>query len=824
MLSTVKSTVPCAHCSLPTPAEQTDAPVFCCRGCRGAYALIHRLGLESYYDLQAVTGANAVSMPAVAVDAEENAKLDALTAQTEPGPDGLCELRLAVNGIHCAACAWLIEKMQPHLPGVQAARVRMSDHSLQLTFDPKLTSLSRIAEPLSKIGYRLAPWEALEERDVLSQARRKHWFGMALAFFLAANSMWIGIALYAGEATGMTAAHAVFLRYTGTLLGVLAAIFPGRIFFQTAFQAVRTRTPHVDIPVALAIGVGTVGSIVGTIFNTGHIYFDSIASLILLLRVGRYLHFRAQYKTGLSLERLFRWNSALATRIADDDSTTVVLASELQVEDRVLVKAGEMLPADGYIVEGRSSLDCAWLTGESRPTEVAVGDFVVGGTLNLQAPIEVKLSAVGDSTRMGNLNQLIRQAASQKTPLICLADRVGAWFVVVVLGLSLVTFATWSYLSGFTTAVQHTVSLLTIACPCALALAAPLVITVAIGRAARRRIWIHNGEVLESVSKPGMAWFDKTGTLTHGRLHVLNWTGDLESLELAAAIESRVNHPVATAVTAYADRRLNGSRMNPPTNELATEQVIGKGVHGRVFGRHVAVGTIEWMEDQDIQVSVADQSRYCESAAGGRTPLLVAVDRSTRGVFELGDVLRPEAAGLIAELRRRGWKVGVLSGDRQEVVDKIAAELDVPEVDRSRFVGRLSPEEKLAVIRESKKQTAGKVMMIGDGINDAAALAVADIGIAVRSHEDVSLRSAPVYISADRLMSIIELLDASRSGIRSIYRCFAASLLYNSVTMTLAVLGWMHPLLAAVLMPISGITVLTMAVSSPTFPRPSDVE
>ncbi len=824
MLSTVKTTVPCSHCGLPTAAEQTDAPVFCCHGCRGAYAIIHRLGLESYYDLQSVTGANAVSMPAIAVDAEENAKLDALTAQTERRADGLCEIRLAVNGIHCAACAWLIEKMQPHLPGVLSARVRMSDQSVHVTFDPEQTSLSRIAAPLSKIGYRLAPWEALEERDLQSLSRRKHWFGIALAFFLAANSMWIGIALYAGEATGMTSAHSIFLRYTGTVLGILAAVFPGRVFFATAIQAIKTRTPHVDIPVALAIGVGTIGSVTGTILNTGHIYFDSIASLILLLRIGRYLQFRAQYKTGLSLDRLFRWNTALATKIEEDESTIVIPAGQLRVDDCVLVKAGEMIPADGYIVEGRSSLDCAWLTGESRPTEVDVGAFVVGGTLNLQSPLQLKVSAVGDSSRMGSLQQLIRQAASQKTPLIRLADQVGAWFVIVVLALSLLTFVTWAWLDGFMTAVRHTVSLLTIACPCALALAAPLVITVAIGRAARRRIWIHNGEVLESVAKPGMAWFDKTGTLTYGRLHVLNWSGDLDALELAAAMESRVNHPVASAVTAYADRRFKGKRFNPTGNDLAMEQVVGKGVHGRVLGRHVAVGSIEWMQDQDIQISPNDRKRYLDCAGHGRTPLLVSVDRTTRGVFELGDVLRPEAAGLLRELRRRGWRVGILSGDRQEVVERTAEQLGISGEDRVHCLGRLSPEDKLAIIQESKKRCAGKVMMIGDGINDAAALTVADIGIAVRSHEDVSLRSAPVYIAGDRLMSIIELLDASRSGIRSIYRCFAASLLYNSITITLAVLGWMHPLLAAVLMPISGITVLTMAVSSRTFPKPSDVE
>ncbi len=663
MLSTVKPTVPCAHCGLPTQAETQDATVFCCQGCRGAYALIHQLGLESFYGLQAVTASPSVpGKTKVDASKEALARLDALASQATVTPDGLCSIRLSVDGIHCAACAWLIEKMQPHLDGVQATQVRMNDHSIHLIYDPKRTSLSRIAEPLSKLGYSLAPMTRMEDRDALQAARRKHWLGIAVAFFLAANSMWIGIALYAGEATGMTAAHATFLRYIGACLGVLAAIFPGRVFFETAVHAIRTRTPHVDIPVALAIGVGTVSSLINCVVGYQHIYFDSIASLILLLRVGRYLQFRAQYQAGLSLDRLFRWTTPFATRIDSEGNVEPVATTELKIGDTVFVKAGEALPVDGRIVHGESTLDCAWLTGESLPLDVREGDAVVGGTLNLASPLKIQVEAVGEASRIGRLNHLIRQAASQKTPLIQMADQVGGWFVWIVLGLSLVTFIAWTIVSDPVIAARHTVSLLTIACPCALAIAAPLVITVAIGRAARCSIWIHNGNVLEMLAKPGIVWFDKTGTLTFGKHRVIDWSGDDEALALAASLEIHSTHPVAKAIVEYATSRSDGFQANIISDDYSVEQVLGRGIHGQVMQHHIAIGTIRWMQDLDISVSSPDRQKYQSIAVDGNTPLIVAIDRRTRGVFSLGDSLRPDAVKLIQDLDRRGWEVGVLSG------------------------------------------------------------------------------------------------------------------------------------------------------------------
>jgi Cu2+-exporting ATPase len=786
------------------------------------------MGLESYYRMQAATetypGASVIDDGSSASSVDKS--LDLLVADTiEPMADGHCRVRLAVNGLHCAACSWLIEKTQPYLAGVKHAEVRMSDHSIQLIYDPRKTSPLRIARNLARLGYHLSPWLALDDREQTAIVRRQHLKGIAVAFFFAANAMWIGVALYAGEATGMLPAHANFFRAVGTGLGVLAAIIPGRVFFRTAFQALRTRTPHVDIPVALAIGVGTVGSVFGTVSGTGHIYFDSIASLILLLLVGRYLQFRAQHQAGLSLERLFQGNMALAHRLEADGTTRQVRAERLVVGDRILVKHGETLPADGVVQQGRSHLNCAWLTGESRPVAVGPGDRVTGGTVNLEGDLEVAVEALGETSRLGKLNRLIQHAAAQKTPLIRLADRVGEWFVWVVLLLSLVTFIFWAIRSDYFQAMQHTISLLTIACPCALALAAPLVITVAIGRAARASIWIRDGEVFERLAKPGIAWLDKTGTLTTGEMRVQRWTGDPTALAWAAMLEEASTHPIAAAIRCYATESgavADDSRREYRSKVTGVEVLPGRGIRGRIDQRWVGLGAGEWMRQAGIEVRAVDLAAYEEQARHGATPVMMAVDGATVGVFGIGDSLRPVARQVFQALKQRGWKVGILSGDHLEVVADTAARLEGEGSLADRCFGQLSPEAKLERIAASKNHVGLPVMMVGDGINDAAALAMADVGVAIRSGDDTSLCSSQVYIPGDRLEAVVELVDASPRCLRAIYRCFAASLIYNAVTISLAMSGWMHPLLAAILMPISGITVLTMAMTASNFALPEN--
>lgn len=812
----------CSHCGLPTKTREDNKNVFCCSGCMGAYAFIHELGLESYYDLRlAGTQTNGLVGDVETGDVRKSnfeilEDLQSAGVTVHNLSDGNCSVRLAVDGIHCAACTWLIERMQPTIPGLRSAQVRMSDQTVELIYDPSQTQPVDVSRKLAKLGYSLSPFTIdSEDTQGFQQQQREHWVGIALAAFFAANAMWIGVALYAGESTGISKGHETFLRWVGTLLALLAVFLPGKIFFYTAWQAIRTRTPHVDIPIALSLMMGVIGSVVGAASGIGHIYFDSLASLILLLRIGRFIQFRVQYRTSLSLARLLRWNMVTATRVASDGTCKTVPANRLQVGDQIRIEPGETIPADGIVAFGRSSVDTSLLTGESLPVSICAGDPVAGGTINLSASIDVSVHAAGADSRVGRLMGLVRNASSHRTPSIMAADRLSKWFVILVLTLAMVTWVVWTFRANTTVATQHTMALLTIACPCALALAAPLVITVALGRAARRQIWIRDGNCLERLATPGFLWLDKTGTLTSGRMSVLAWHGADDGLRYAAALEHTIHHAIAKAICEFAiGKESEGAQV--VVHELG--HYLGKGVQGKVDGLSVALGNEEWIRRQGTQFSTQWLDIQSIALSRDRTVVWLSIEGEVCGLFELGDPIRGDVVETLRSISEKGWRLGILSGDRQEIVDAMVGFLQEHGIIIEAALGDQSPEDKLEVIRRDKVNRDLTIAMVGDGVNDAAALAIAHVGIAIRGGGGQSLATAPIFLANSRISSVVELLEASVCVVRGIRRCFAASLIYNTVTVSLAMLGWIHPLIAAVLMPISGLTVLTMAMSTNAFP------
>ena len=818
---------PCSHCGLPTHTADQREHVFCCHGCMGAYALIHELGLEDFYAMRS----NTQLAPRGGGTAQESV-LDDLSAagvEVHPMSDGLCSVRLSIDGLHCAACSWLIERMQPTIPGLQNALVRMSDHTVELIYDPSLTHPSHVSSKFAKLGYVLSPWIANHnDEQLFLKQQREHWAGIALAAFFAANAMWIGVALYAGESTGMSGSHANFLRWVGTVLAAMAVALPGRIFIATAWQSIRTRTPHIDVPIAFSLLIGIGGSVAGAASGIGHVYFDSLASLILLLRIGRYIQFRAQYRTSLWVSQLLRLNSLVATRLEADGSNKIVPAYRLQMGDHVLVQPRGTIPADGIVLAESathsragstiiSSIDMSLLNGESTPISVKAGDAVVGGTTNLSSRLLVSVTAVGEASRVGRLMEVVRNATTHRTPWIMAADRVSKWFVLVVLLLASGSWGVWATIAGPAIATQHTMALLTISCPCALALAAPLVLTVALGRAARKQIWIRDGNCLERLASPGIIWLDKTGTLTYGRMTVSDWLGDDLWLAYAAALEKSLSTPIATAIREFAIAELNDSGNVELPEATGIVYIDGQGVVGFVDSSQVFLGNEALLTANSIVLSpewLRLQSEYLEN---GQTVVWLAVQGTVVGMFGIGDSLRNDAIETLRAISDRGWRLGILSGDRQEIVDRVDGELQSAGIELVAALGNQTPERKLEVIRSSRQAQRGTCVMVGDGVNDAAAMASADVGIAIRGGSDQALRSAPIFLANQQLSSVVELIDASKNVVRGIRRCFAASLLYNTIAISLAVTGWIHPLVAAILMPLSGLTVLAMAISTRSF-------
>ncbi len=802
----------CAHCGLPAPVPADDESLtFCCQGCLGAYQIIHGWGLEDYYALRdrlSAGGAEPIATTSTTTDAAF-AELDQVELLGESVPrdvgDGLVASSCSIRGLHCGACAWLIERSAPLVPGWHSARVRMSDHSVELTYDPTQTRLSDLARWLAKLGYRIGPLVGNARWEAAAAENRRLLVRIAIAAFCTMNAMWIAVALYAGHFSGIAVGHANLFRLIGSALGVAAVFGPGSLFLRGAWASLRTRTPHMDLPLSLALVVGAVAGMVGAITGRGEVFFDSITMLVFLLLVGRWVQYRQQRRAADAVRLLMSVSHQSAQLVTDDETIRKVPVGELVLGDIVRVDAGQNVPVDGHVARGRSMLDRSLLTGESLPVAIGPGDSVEAGTQNVQAPVDVVVSATGAQSRVGRLMQLVEQAAENKAPIVQLADRIGGWFVCGVIALSLVT-ALWWWSAGASVAITHAVALLIVACPCALALATPMALAVSIGRAAQRRIWVRGADCFERLARPGVVWFDKTGTLTAGQLRVTSWPADDRQLALVASLEQSSGHPIARAVVSAATDR--GLELVPASE---VDQATGGGVSGLVDGHRVRVGNTTYLRGFGVDVSAACVDEESIAQSGG-SPIAFSIDGQPAQIVAVSDVLRADAAQCVQVLKARGWQVGILSGDHVSVVRRVAQSLQIAD---DRALGGLSPEEKLEII--ASRGEGGPVVMVGDGVNDTAALAAADVGVAIRGGAETSLETAPVYLADGSLMGLPKLLQAAHNTVRLIRRTFVVSLAYNAVAVGLAMAGKVSPLTAAIIMPLSSITVLTMILASSPF-------
>jgi Cu2+-exporting ATPase len=505
----------------------------------------------------------------------------------------------------------------------------------------------------------------------------------------------------------------------------------------------------------------------------------------------------------------------------------------LRVGDVVEVLAGELVPVDGPVLVGESLVDEAILTGESQPVRKAVGDPVAAGTMNVHAALRIQATAVGRETRIGQIVQLVERSAAEKPAIVEWANRIGAWFVVVVMILAAITIAIWAGAS-WPRAIDQAVALLIVACPCALALATPLAISVALGRAADRQILIKGGDVLQRLQQPKRIWLDKTGTLTQGKMEVLSWYGDPQYRQYVAALERNSAHPVAVALSRLdqvdqaafhpsveSQTRTTAAEASPgavaTTPVLSTPQTVTNvqqsalgGITGEVDGVAVAIGNAAFVMgavDGAIPDALIEQAKAIVAAA--QSPVYVAVAGKVVAIAGVGDALRPDAKESVQRLQALGWQVGILSGDHPQIVARVADQLGIP---HELAHGGMMPEDKIAILRKFPES-----VMVGDGVNDSAALAFASVGIAVHGGSETSLQAAPVYLARAGLAPVLELLAGSRNTLATIRYNFAASLAYNAIAVVLAMTGLINPLLAAALMPLSSITVVLLSIAPGNF-------
>ena len=788
----------CYHCGLPvmtgdafTAVVLKEERVFCCPGCQAVAQTIIAGGLESYYLHRSEASANPEALPGVLPD--ELLLLDREDIQKPfvSTSGNISETQLMIEGITCAACGWLIEKHFKQLPGVLETSLNLSNHRLSVSWDANQVILSDLLKTIRYIGYAAHPWQP----DIVSQQmqadNRRALRKLGVAGLLWMQVMMASMATWPEFNLDLSEGMDRLLRWVSLILTTPIVFYCSTEFFTGALRDLRTRHLTMDVSVSLAIAGAYGAGIWSTFTGQGDLYFDAAGMFALFLLSGRYLERRARERTSAATTQLVNLLPASCLRLATDGSSERILLSELQQGDQLLVPPGSLIPADGRILTGSSSIDESLLTGEYLPLTKTPGDTVAAGTLNIEGPLTIEILALGEETQLSAIVRLLERAQSLKPRLAELADSVAQWFLISVLLIAAIVGLIWWQIDS-SRAFWIVLSLLVATCPCALSLATPTALTAATGSLHKLGLLITKGHVLESFEKVDTVIFDKTGTLTEGKLtlkHIqtIAQLNEHECLELAAALEGHSEHPIARAfgrtVTAAYD----------------VSSAPGLGLEGTVHNKKLRIGRPDYVSElggYPAPQMPSDEGQW----------LLLGDTQQALAWFALDDQLRPDAPALLKTCRARGWKVLLLSGDSSPMVQQIAEQLQISDAR-----GGLTPDDKLQVLKELHSQ-GRHVLMLGDGVNDVPVLAAADISIAMGSATDLAKTTADAILLSNRLSSLVSALAIAKKTRRVIIENLGWATLYNGLVIPFAAIGWVTPGWAALGMSVSSLLVVLNAL------------
>jgi Cu2+-exporting ATPase len=757
-----RMTAVCFHCGLPVlEARGHRAAVlgaereFCCAGCEAVARTIAEAGLETYYETRVLPAAE--KPPEVAPPVLEN------------DPQGRSEAALVLERVRCAACLWLIERQLRRQLGVTRADVNYATRRAQVAWDPRKTSLSSIIRSIRAVGYDAFPYDPRKQEEVERRERRAALWRLFVAGFGAMQVMMYAFPAYVDELGPETAQT---MRWASLLITLPVLLFSCRPFFAGATQELRQRRIGLDTPIALGLAFGFAASAWATMTASGEVYFDSISMLAFLLLGARYLEAAARRRAALALDPLLRCSSETSSLVGE----------------KVLIAPGERVPADGVVVEGVSSADESLLTGESRPVPKRGGEELVGGSVNLEQPLLMRVTRAGADTRAAAIARLAERGAASKPRLVDAAERVArhlVWLIVLAAAAGGVYFSDpWI-----------AVAVLVVACPCALALAAPIVLTRASGALLARGVLLTRARALEALDRVTDVVLDKTGTLTAGRLVVtrvvpLGNIDETACLDLARSLEASSRHPVARAFGGPATINVESPRNVP-----------GQGIEARVNGRRVRIGTEPFC-----------QALCGAPPAGPAHPnfdgcfVFLAGEAGWLAAFELEDSLRPEAARLVGRLKDKKLAVHLASGDRPQVGAALARSLWIENA-----TGGMTPQDKYRYVADLQRQ--GRVVaMVGDGLNDAPVLARADVSFAMGCGADAAQLRADLVLMTSSLEKILGAMEVARRAMRLVRQNVAWAIAYNAVALPLAAVGSIGPWEAALAMGASSLIVLLNAL------------
>ncbi len=809
----------CAHCLLPLSPESAvrdeagdGSVLFCCAGCRSVHALLKREGLEAFYTRRtgwtpgppwpggdrdlAAAGARGPSDGPGPAAADPGA-----FAPRAGAPGGAVEARMAISGIRCAACVWLIERYLGKKPGIRSVQVNYATHKATVRWDPAAVDAGRIAAWIAELGYGAHPVAAGGTDDALRAEKRDLLVRLGTAAFLSSQVMMVTAGLYAGAFQGIEGRYRASFNLLALFLTTPIVFYCGLPFLKGAAAGLRNLAPGMDVLVAL----GTLSAYLYSVAMAatgGDVYCDTAAMIVTLVLLGRYLEASARGRASESIAALIRLAPRVARRLPGAGAGAAaepVPVDALRPGDVIEVVPGGGIPVDGRVTGGRSEADEAMLTGESRPVPKGPGNPVYAGTLNGSGRLVVAVTGTGAETALARIVRAVEEAQARKAPIQRVADAVVRRFVPAVAAAALLTFAAW-VASGRPAgaALLASVAVLVVACPCALGLAVPLAVHVGTASARAAGILVKGGDVLEAAAATTSVFLDKTGTLTGGRPRLTDAVGlgmaRDELLGLAASLEASSEHAFAGAVLREAPRR--------PRAEVAGFRAApGMGVEGTIGGARCVLGREEFLAARGVAIPGAPRAQARAMAQAGKTVAWLARDGEVVGLLAAADAARPGAAELVARLEENGCDVTMVTGDGEGAAARIAAGAGI-----GRYLAGATPADKARTVRDAR-MSGRRVLFVGDGVNDAPAMAEADVGIAMGRGTDVAIANAGAVLTTDDLRLVGRFLDLSRRTMRVIRQNLWWAFSYNAVAIPLAAAGRITPVVSAALMAASSLLV-----------------
>jgi len=791
----------CFHCGLPVP-DDLDLHVkilgedraMCCAGCQAVAQAIVDTGMESYYQYRTETAPTGKELVPEFLSQIKSYDIPAVQDRFVKQDDGdLSEVSLILEGITCAACIWLNERYLSSLQGVVDVQINYASHRARIRWDDAQIKLSEIIEAVSRIGYLAHPYDPHRQQEIVERERKSLLRRIGIAGVLGMQVMVLAVALYTGSWWGIEEDFQLFFRWASLLFTIPVITYAASPFFTNAWADIKRRTVGMDVPVSLGIGIAFISSLWATISQHGEVYFDAVVMFTFFLLTARYFELIARRHTSEATDAMVRLQPTVATRLSADNQESIVAVADLEVDDLLLVRPGENVPADGIVIDGQTSVDESLLTGESLPVDKEQRSTVIGGSINMTSPFTMQVTRLGKGAVLSTILDMLDQATSEKPAISRFADRIAARFVVTILLLATVVAVYW-WSHGDPEWIAITVSVLVVTCPCALSLATPVAMSAATGRLTQLGLLTMKGHSIETLAQVDHFVFDKTGTLTKGQM-VLTDVQSLDDdydeatiLQIAASLEAGSEHPIAQAII---DKN---SLPNNLANNISNQP--GGGVIGTIKGQQWYLGTQALIKGH-VELDLPQLSDSRPS-----TTIWLANDTRPIACLYFSGQLRAGALPLIQSLQAKGKEISIVSGDNEAAVKTIASDLTV-----DHYLSQALPDDKLNYIDKLQSEST-IVAMLGDGINDAPVLARAQVSIAMGSGTQLASISADMMLLSDRLEHLIDALMVSQKTMRIVKQNIAWALAYNISAVPAAAMGYIPPWLAAIGMSASSLIVV----------------